>query len=73
MNDTTPEFAALVAARFAAMTPAERVAIVLQMNETARRIVISSLPAALDGAERKRRLCERFYGRELAERAYPPP
>jgi hypothetical protein len=73
MTDTTPEIDALVADRFAAMTPTERIAIVMQMNETARRIILASLPEELSSRDRKHCLRERLYGRGLADRAYPLP
>jgi hypothetical protein len=40
------------------------------MFETAQRIVLSSLPEGMGEQERKRELCRRFYGEELARRAY---
>jgi hypothetical protein len=46
MKDTTPEFRELVRARFAGMTPEERVLACIGMFDTARAL----------------RLCERFYG-----------
>jgi hypothetical protein len=41
-----------------------------QMFETAQRIVLSSLPAHLDERSRRRELCRRFYGEELARSAF---
>ena len=72
MIDTTPEIDALLRRRFAAMTGAERALMALQMFETAQRIVLSSLPPELNEQERKRELCRRFYGDELARQAYSP-
>jgi hypothetical protein len=69
MKDTTPEMEALVRARYRAMTPGERVAVAAQMFDTARAIVIASLPPGLSAGELRRRLCERLYG-SLAQRAY---
>ena len=43
MNDTSPAMEALLTARFAAMTGAERLLMALQMFETAQKIVLSSL------------------------------
>lgn len=72
MQDTTPEFRKLVQACFAGMTPIERVRACAEMFDTARALVEASLPPDLDPAERRFRICERFYG-ELAARAYPRP
>ena len=47
MTDTTREFAALVRARYRAMTPEMRVQIASDLFDTARAIVESSLPAGL--------------------------
>ena len=62
MNDTTPRMAALITERFGAMSPAKRIGIALQMNATARRIVLASLPTGLPHAEVRRLLCQRLYG-----------
>ena len=72
MNDTSREFDLMVAKRYAAMPPAERVLIAAEMFDTARQLVLASFPAGLSPAEVRRRLCRRFYG-ELAENAFPQP
>ena len=69
MNDTSREFARMVAERYAGMRPEERVRIAAEMFDTARELVLASLPPGLSPAERRYRLCERFYG-ELAVRAF---
>ena len=71
MNDTNPETEAFLAARYAAMTGSERALMALQMFETAQQIVLSSLDPALSESERRRELCRRFYGDELAQSAFP--
>ena len=71
MFDTTPEIGALLRERYAALTGSERALMALQMFETAQRIVLSSLPPGLSEPERRRELCRRFYGDELARQAYP--
>jgi len=53
------------------MSGAERALMAMQMFETAQRVVLSSLPAGLTEHERRRELCRRFYGDELARRAFP--
>ncbi len=71
MNDTSSEIEAFLAARYAAMTGSERALMALQMFETAQQIVLSSLDPALNESERRRELCRRFYGDELAQSAFP--
>lgn len=71
MNDTSPEIEALLGARYAAMTGSERALMALQMFETAQRVVLSSLDPGLSAAQRRRELCRRFYGDELARAAFP--
>jgi hypothetical protein len=70
MRDTTPEFARLVEDRFARMAPEERVRVCTEMFDTAQALAAASMPENLDPAERRFRLCERFYG-DLARRAFP--
>ena len=73
MNDTSPEIEAFLKARFAAMTGSQRALMALQMFETAQRIVLSSIDPALSERERRRELCRRFYGNELARAVFPEP
>lgn len=71
MNDTSPDIEALLKLRYAAMSGSERALMALQMFETAQQIVLSSLDPALGESERRRELCRRFYGDELAQAAFP--
>jgi len=71
MNDTSPEIEALLQTRYAAMSGSERALMALQMFETAQQIERSSLDPALGEDERRRELCRRFYGDDLARAAYP--
>ena len=71
MHDTSPAMEALLTARFAAMTGAERLLMALQMFETAPKIVLSSPSPGLDETGRRRELVRRFYGDEMAQRAFP--
>ncbi len=71
MDDTSPEIESLLKARYTAMTGSERALMALQMFETAQQIVLSSLDPASSEGERRRELCRRFYGDELARAAYP--
>jgi len=68
-NDTTPEVARLVRELCARKTGAERLRMGASMFETARTLVLASLPPGLSERELRRRLCARFYG-ELADRVY---
>jgi hypothetical protein len=67
MNDTSPEVAAYVAQRFAAMSGVERLALAAGMFETARALVLASLPPDATPLERRRHLLQRFYP-ELVDR-----
>ena len=69
MGDTSPEFAALMAARYREMTPDERIMIAVSMSATARAIVESSLPPDLPRRERRLAYAKRMYGNELPEAA----
>ncbi|MBI3044435.1 MAG: hypothetical protein HYY78_16560 [Betaproteobacteria bacterium] len=70
MQDTTPEFTKLIHDGYARMSPEDRVRACTEMFDTACALVEASLPDGLDPAERRFRLCERFYG-DLAARAFP--
>jgi hypothetical protein len=69
LKDTSPEITALVRQRYAAMPPAQRLVIGARMFESARAMVLASLPADLSPDEIRRRLCERFYG-DLASKVF---
>lgn len=71
MNDTSPEIEAFLTERFAAMSGSDRALMAMQMFETAQRIVLSSLDPALSEHQRRRELCRRFYGDELALAVFP--
>ena len=73
MNDTSPEIEAFLKARFAAMSGSQRALMALQMFETAQRIVLSLIDPTLSERERRRELCRRFYGNELACAVFPEP
>lgn len=69
MSDTSPAIEALVRERYKRMTPDERVRIAASMFETARAIVLSSLPPGLSRRERRLALARRLYAGELPEAA----
>ena len=73
MNDTSPEIEAFVKARYAAMSGSQRALMALQMFETAQQIVLSSLDPGWSETARRRELCRRFYGDDLARAAFPEP
>ena len=56
MQDTTPEFQRFVDEQYRRLTPGERVRLCTEMFDAARSLVESSLPRALSGYERKRRI-----------------
>ena len=70
MNDTSPEIERMVFDRMMALSGEERFIIGALMFDTAREIVLASFPPGLSSAEVRRRLCERFYGDEVAPEAY---
>ena len=70
---STPELLALLKARYAAMTGAELALMALQMVETGQQIVLSSLDPALSDDQRRRELCQRFYGDVLNRAAIAEP
>jgi hypothetical protein len=69
VNDTSPEFEAMVNDRYRRMTPDERVRIAASMYDTACAIVLSSLPSELSRRERRLAFARRFYEGELPEAA----
>lgn len=69
MNDTPACIAKMVADRHAAMTPAERIAIMVSLRRSALAIVESSLPAGLTREQRRYAVAKRLYGVELPEAA----
>ena len=65
MNDTSPEFEAMVEERYRRMSPGERMRIAASMYETARAIVLSSLPPGISRRERRLAVARRMYAGEL--------
>jgi hypothetical protein len=62
VTDTSPEIAAAVRERIMKFSGAERFIMGAQMFESARAVVLASLPKNISEAERRRILFERFYG-----------
>ena len=73
MHDTSPEIEAFLTARYAALSGPQRLLMALEMFETARQVVLSSLDPSLDEQERRRELFRRFYGDVLAREVFPTP
>jgi hypothetical protein len=71
MQDTTSEFQRFVDEQYRRLTPGERVRLCTEMFDAARSLAESSLPRDLSEYERKRRITERFYGSEFADRVFP--
>ena len=69
MTDTSPEAARLVRELYARKSGAERVDMGASMFESARTLVLASLPPGLSEREIRRRLCLRFYGK-LADKVF---
>ena len=67
VTDTSPEIAARVRDRIMKFSGAERFIIGARMFESARAVVLASLPKDISEAERKRILYERFYGEPFHE------
>ena len=67
MDDTTPEARELFHREMMKRSPQERVRMGAEMFDTARKIVLASLPEGLSEPERRWALFERFYGRDFDE------
>jgi hypothetical protein len=65
MTDTSPEVAELVRARVMALPNATRFVMGAEMFDSARRMIVASLPTDSTAKEFKRRLFERIYGEVL--------
>jgi hypothetical protein len=67
MSDTPPEIAEMVRARLMALSGEERFIMGARMFDSARRMVLASLPEGLSETERKRQLFNRLYGEALPD------
>jgi hypothetical protein len=67
--DTSPDIERMVAARYSAMSPFERITIAASMRQTAIAIIESSLPTDLTREQRRYAIVKRLYGSELSEAA----
>ena len=66
MNDTAPEIQDKIDHIYKNKTGEEKLLIALSMFETAREIVISSLPNDLSDKELRKALFLRFYGNDFS-------
>jgi hypothetical protein len=67
MNDTRPEAKMVLDELFNNLSGEQRLLMGLKMFETAREIVISSLPKGLPEKELRKELFLRFYGDEFTK------
>lgn len=67
VRDTAPEINAMMFQRVMALTPSERFMMGLSMLQTAREMILSSLPRDLDEPSRRRMLFERLHGMPLPD------
>lgn len=65
MNDTEPEIAELVRQRMLERSGTERMIMGSQMFDTAKTMILASLPPGLSELEIKEQLCRRLYGDEV--------
>lgn len=65
MNDTEPEIARLVRRRLLERSGVERMMMGSQMFDTAKTMILASLPQGLTPLEIKEQLCRRLYGDEI--------
>jgi hypothetical protein len=65
VNDTSPEFDAVVEEHYRRMTPEKRMRIASSMYNTARAIVLASLPAGISRRDERLEIARRMYGGEL--------
>ena len=67
MDDTTPEIKKKMLEMMMARTGSERVIMGASMFDSARRLILASLPKDLTDEELKRKLFERTYGETLEQ------
>ena len=67
MNDTTPEIESRLDEIYERKSGEEKLLICLKMFETAREIVISSLPKNISERELQKKIFLRFYGNDFSE------
>ena len=65
MTDTPPEIARMVRVKLMALSGEERLVMGAQMFESAREVVMASLPRDLSEVELRRQLFRRLYGKEI--------
>ena len=68
MSDTAPEIRDMMDKIYKNKSGEEKVLIALSMFETARKIVLSSLPPNLSEKEIRKELFLRFYGNDFNEK-----
>jgi len=69
MNDTSEAFRTLTRRTMLARSPQDRVMMGVSMHESARAMVLASLPSDATECQRRHGLFLRFYGRDFGEAA----
>jgi hypothetical protein len=70
MNDTSTDITLKLDYLMRKRSASERVRMVSDMFETARRLAIASFPVGLDEIELRERLCRRFYSDDIDVTAF---
>lgn len=70
MNDTSPKIQEIVRERMLAVSASERFMMGSRMFDAARAMILASFPPNLSEIEKKTRLCERLYGKEVDVEAF---
>jgi hypothetical protein len=65
VTDTPPEIEGMVREKIMALSGEERFVMGAQMFDSAREMIIASLPNDLSETERRRLLFKRIYGKEI--------
>lgn len=70
ISDTPPEISFLIRQRLMERSGAERMLMSSGMFDSARALVLASLPRELSEIEMRIRLCERIYGSEVDQSGF---
>jgi hypothetical protein len=70
IKDTSPEVNAMMYERMMALTGEERMQMGFSMLESAKEMILASLPKDLPEADRKKMLYERLHGEKLPDAVY---
>jgi len=70
MKDTSPEVNEMMYQRLMALSGEERVLMGFSMIQSAKEMILASLPEDITEPERKKMLYERYYGEAMPEELY---